>query len=136
MKKYAFPLSQNQMQLLEYMWEHPSPQTSIEINRDFPDWKNGYIHSLLNSLTNMGYLKITGTKLIGNHRLKVYLANITREEFGARMLEALSLNQNSIPKIAMALCESSSDEDMSSVISDLKDILETFQKNIKEESEE
>lgn len=126
MDKYIFILSPNELELMEYMWRTTASQTSITIGKFFPQWKNGYIHSLLKSLVQKDFLKIVGTQLIGTHYVKLYLPNITKEEFSARILASLSLDESSISQIALALCQVSTEYKMEAMINSLKETLNNF----------
>lgn len=135
MEKNILGISPNELELMEYMWDSPSPQTSITLGNYFVKWKNGYLHNLLKCLTEKKFLKISGTQLVGTHYVKLYTPNITKEEYGAQILASLSLDESSIPKIAMAFCKLSTNCKLESIICNMQEMVDDFVKksNIEDE---
>lgn len=82
-------LSKSEREIMELMWSQDEPLTSTQIidmsvNRS---WKKSYIHLLINSLIDKGFVEIVGFVKTTKNYARTFKAAITKQDYFLKFIK-------------------------------------------------
>lgn len=128
MKNNISSLSQNELMIMEVIWNSSEPLTCIDIAEFIKEWKSSYLNNLLSSLQKKGMIEMVGVVQCGNHYVRQFTSTYTKEQYVAKMITSININKKSIPKITVALMEELSGEEYEEISDDLENLLNACDK--------
>lgn len=108
-------LTKSELEIMELMWSTDEPLTSTQIidmsvNRS---WKKSYVHLLINSLIDKGFIDIVGFIKTTKNYARTFKAKISKEQYSIGRFTSLhSFEQSDIPKVVSALISKTDDEEL------------------------
>ena len=76
-------LTKSELAIMEVMWEQEEPLTATEIIKVSGDkeWKNSYVHLLINELLEKGILEVAGFKKTTKNYARTFKPTMTQEKY-------------------------------------------------------
>lgn len=138
MKKQDY-LTLREEELLNILWEINEPLTTGEMAErpEMDGWNTATLFKTVRSLSDKGYLKITGLEKSVKAYSRKLAPTLTKEAYYAGIMMKHGLNIGSIANITAAFlgaADKSSKEQDAKVIAELEEIIDTLRKKGEEEN--
>lgn len=138
MKKQDY-LTVREEELLNILWEINEPLTTGEMAErlEMDGWNTATLFKTVRSLSDMGYLKITGLEKSVKTYSRKFVPALTKEEYYAGIMMKRGLGIRSIANITAAflgVAGKSGKERDTEIIAELEEIIDTLRKRGEDEN--
>jgi len=111
MRNKAFELTKGEEVLMELFWSADRPLTSMDICEMTDEFNYSYVHRLLTALQKKDMLEVNGVIKSGKQYARTFIPAMTREQYGALMMEQLGINdEKALAKVAVAMIQRSANK--------------------------
>ena len=129
MSKKEFRLTKSEMELMEHLWKSNRAMTKAEIvlTAENRSWKASYTFRIINFLLEKGAIKVAGRVLSGRRYARLFLPNITRDEYYVMLLqENPILTPASITGLVGSVLSRATPEERSDLVTELEELISQF----------
>lgn len=130
MEIYKKELTKSERSLMDFFWNSNTPLTSVNLlkNNASHEWSDNYMHNMLRNLQKKKFIKECGTVRYGTQYARQFIPTFSREEYATQLALGVGIGPKNIAQVTVAMAEqSSSDEEVISVLEDIIDVLKDKQ---------
>ncbi|MGO1581401.1 MAG: BlaI/MecI/CopY family transcriptional regulator [Peptoniphilaceae bacterium] len=129
MKKIEINLTDNELQIMNILWNADKALTRGEIIELIPErtWADPYIHTLLNALLKKKAIKVDSIVQTTKNFGRTYMPIIKKSDYEFSKLQSLNINMSSISNFISLLVKNN--KISKSEIDELQDILDSYEEN-------
>ena len=135
MKRSKQVLTPTEQKVMELLWREDRPLTSVDMIQLEEEWKNGYIHLLLRTLEQKGFIKVVGTVRYNNQYARSFVPCMNKGEYLALLAKDMGLGKESVSEIVHALIKDYTSEEKKKLVSELQKMVTMLKKESKSSEE-
>lgn len=124
-------LTKTEETVMVFLWKQDRPLSVQEMLNSWEGeektWKDNYMRKIVYSLVEKGALKVAEVEYLNNQATRRFKPNFSREEYYGQMMKRGGLTASEMVEAeAVAMAKKGDREGLSSLIHDLKGIIEEY----------